>query len=169
MRYPVKLFASAAASVLAITLAVAPGSVAKDPAGSSGAPGVGDPYFPLDGNGGYDVGHYDLGIRYYPSTDWLVGTATIRARATKKLTRFNLDLVGLNVRAIVVDGRRADWSRDGDELTVEPRRGLRRHSRFTTVIERTLRPTRSRLKLDRCCVAFAWIVATPVSVSVAGA
>ena len=25
-----------------------------------GAAGIGDPYFPLEGNGGYDVRHYDL-------------------------------------------------------------------------------------------------------------
>ena len=29
-------------------------------AGVPGAPGIGDPYYPLDGNGGYDVAHYDL-------------------------------------------------------------------------------------------------------------
>jgi hypothetical protein len=44
------------------------------------APGIGDPYFPLDGNGGYDVRHYDLDVRYEPSTDVLSGVATIRAR-----------------------------------------------------------------------------------------
>ncbi|MCU1519161.1 MAG: metallopeptidase, partial [Pseudarthrobacter sp.] len=27
-----------------------------------GAPGLGDPYFPLDGNGGYDVDHYELDL-----------------------------------------------------------------------------------------------------------
>ena len=36
-----------------------------------GAPGIGDPYFPLDGNGGYDVKHYRLDIAYNPSTDVL--------------------------------------------------------------------------------------------------
>ena len=44
-----------------------------------GAPGIGDPYFPLDGNGGYDVAHYDLDIAYEPSTDVLRGIAKIRA------------------------------------------------------------------------------------------
>ena len=33
---------------------------------SPGAPGIGDPYFPLDGNGGYDVSHYDLNFEYDP-------------------------------------------------------------------------------------------------------
>ena len=36
-----------------------------------GAPGIGDPYFPLDGNGGYDVKHYVLDVAYDPATDVL--------------------------------------------------------------------------------------------------
>lgn len=33
-----------------------------------GAPGIGDPYFPTDGNGGYDVTHYDLiTVDYQPN------------------------------------------------------------------------------------------------------
>ena len=42
-----------------------------------GSPGLGDPYFPFDGNGGYDVKHYDLAIAYDPPTDVLRGVATI--------------------------------------------------------------------------------------------
>ena len=99
-----------------------------------GAPGIGDPYFPLDGNGGYDVRHYDLDVAYDPPSDRLKGVATIRARATQNLSRFNLDLVGLTVRSITVEGRRATWTRDGGELTVRPRKGLRKHKRFTTVV-----------------------------------
>lgn len=97
-----------------------------------GAAGIGDPYFPLDGNGGYDVKHYLLNVRYNPATDVLRGIATIRARATQNLSRFNLDLVGLTVRSIKVNGRRARWTRDGGELTVRPRGGLRDGRVFVT-------------------------------------
>ena len=69
-----------------------------------GAPGVGDPYYPLDGNGGYDVKHYDLDLSYDPETDELSGTATIDARATQDLSAFNLDFVGLTVDSVEVDG-----------------------------------------------------------------
>ena len=100
----------------------------------AGAPGLNDLYFPFDGNGGYDAKHYDLDLAYNPSTDVLRGVATIRARATQNLSSFNLDLQGLTVRSIRVNGRRATWSRAGDELTVTPRRGLRKHTRFTTVV-----------------------------------
>ena len=92
------------------------------------------PYYPLDGNGGYDVRHYDLDLRYDPATDVLGGTATITARATQNLSAFDLDLVGMRVRSIRVDGRAASWSRSGQELTVTPRHGLARGSRFVVQV-----------------------------------
>ena len=47
-----------------------------------GASGLGDPYFPADGNGGYDVEHYLLEVRYDPATDTLNGVATITTNGT---------------------------------------------------------------------------------------
>jgi aminopeptidase N len=99
-----------------------------------GAPGVGDDYFPLYGNGGYDVKHYLLKVSYDPATDRLVGVATISARATQNLSSFNLDFVGLTVRSIKVNGRSASWSRTDHELTVTPRHGLRKGRKFTVVV-----------------------------------
>jgi len=100
-----------------------------------GAPGVGDPYFPRDGNGGYDVRRYLLDLRYAPSTGLLSGVATIRAHATQDLSRFNLDLDGLQVGSVRVNGRRAAWSRHAGELTVDPRGpGLRQGRPFRTVV-----------------------------------
>jgi hypothetical protein len=99
-----------------------------------GAPGIGDPYFPLAGNGGYDVGHYTLNLAYDPPTQQLDGVATIRATATENLSSFNLDLVGLDVHAITVDGKDAAWSRDAGELTVTPKRGLSSGHVFTVVV-----------------------------------
>ena len=101
---------------------------------SPGAAGIGDPYFPLDGNGGYDVSHYDLNFEYDPETDVLRGLERIDAKAKQNLSSFNLDLVGLNVRAVFVDGDQARWRRDGDELTITPRNGLRSGRGFSTVI-----------------------------------
>jgi hypothetical protein len=123
-------------SAVAMCLVASPGAAVagNDPRFEPGAPGVGDPYFPLDGNGGYDVQHYLLDVKYTPQTDVLVGTATITARATQNLSRFNLDFEGLTVRSITVDGRSATWSRSGGELTVKPRNGLRKGSKFTTVV-----------------------------------
>ena len=47
---------------------------------------------------------------------------------------FNLDFVGLTVESIKVDGRAADWSRDGGELTVIPHSGIPKGDSFTTVV-----------------------------------
>ncbi len=116
--------------VVLFVLALLPASASARTWFAPGAPGIGDPYFPLDGNGGYDVSHYDLALRYDPASDRLSGLATISARATQNLSRFNLDLTGLTVRSIVVDRRWASFSRDGQELTVRPRKGIRRGERF---------------------------------------
>ncbi|WUH96266.1 M1 family metallopeptidase [Spirillospora sp. NBC_00431] len=100
-----------------------------------GAPGMGDPYFPDLGNGGYDVGHYNLKTAYDPETDHLTGTTTITATATQNLSRFNLDLYKLNVRSVRVNGREASFDRTGrHELEITPRKGLRKHRTFTVVV-----------------------------------
>src|SRR3569623_534462 len=106
-----------------VVLAGAPADAAS-PSGTPGAPGAGDPYYPLDGNGGYDVQHYDLAIKYAPATDALAGVVRIQTRVTQLLSAFILDLDGLTIRSITVDGRPAAWSRAGTELTVTPRRTL---------------------------------------------
>ncbi|MEU8821693.1 M1 family aminopeptidase [Actinoplanes sp. NPDC048796] len=125
-------FALVVAAVLALLLYGAPAQA--QPTFRPGAPGIGDPYFPLAGNGGYDVRHYGLDLRYTPGDDRLAGTADITARATQDLSRFNLDFHGLSVRSVTVDGRPARWTRGGDELTVTPARGLRAGRAFTAVV-----------------------------------
>jgi aminopeptidase N len=122
---------SIALALAAVLLTGAP-AAAGPGAYRPGAPGVGDPYFPTYGNGGYDVQHYDLGIRYQPATDELTGRALIVARATQHLSSFNLDLDGLTVDAVRVNGRATTWSRGGQELTVASR--LAKGQRFTVEV-----------------------------------
>jgi hypothetical protein len=121
-------------TALALGVTPALASSAAGPTGSPGAPGAGDPYFPRAGNGGYDVKHYGLKLRYRPGSDSLRGRAAIHAQAEKNLSRFNLDLRGMRVLGVRVDGRRATWSRRGGELRVTPARVLRKGHRFTAVI-----------------------------------
>ncbi|MDA3039186.1 MAG: M1 family metallopeptidase [Actinomycetota bacterium] len=80
---------------------------------------AGDPLFPGLGNSGYDVEHYELHLDTRGSG--LTATATLTLTALAPLERFNLDLVGLTVDAITVDGNAAaDFSRSGRELVVQP-------------------------------------------------
>lgn len=101
---------------------------------AAGAPGVGDPYYPTYGNGGYDVQHYDLDLRYAPGPNHLRATATIEADATQDLSCFNLDLVGLDVHAITVDGRAATFSRSSHELKIAPATPLGSGDAFTVEV-----------------------------------
>jgi aminopeptidase N len=99
-----------------------------------GASGIGDPYFPTYGNGGYDVASYDLNLRYSPKTGDLTGTATIAATATSDLSRFNLDFAHLTASAVTVDGQPAEAAQDGNELVVSPRTGVVHGRPFTVVV-----------------------------------
>ncbi|MFI5685095.1 M1 family metallopeptidase [Streptomyces sp. NPDC051636] len=102
-------------------------------AGTTGSSGAGDPYFPLAGNGGYHVRHYGLTLRH-TSAAQLQGKAVLSARATQRLTRFDLDFKGLKVTRLTVDGTTAEFSRNGQELVVTPRHALRKGQDFKVTV-----------------------------------
>ncbi|MET8994431.1 M1 family metallopeptidase [Amycolatopsis sp. NPDC004169] len=100
-----------------------------------GSDGAGDSYYPQDGNGGYDVADYNLKVGYDPASHQLTGNQTISAQATQSLSSFDLDLHGLTVDSVKVDGRDAKFSRTGDhELVITPSRALWRGQRFQVKI-----------------------------------
>jgi aminopeptidase N len=120
---------------LALTLVVGLTACGGDDVhGKPGAAGVGDPYFPKMGNGGYDVTHYGLTLAYDPRGKRLTGTAEITARALQDLSAFRLDLLGLHVSDVTVEGRSAGWSRAGQELTVRPHGDLDKGKTFRTTV-----------------------------------
>ena len=126
------------AVLLALGLAPAAASGAAPAAAKArpapGATGGGDPYFPRQGNGGYDVSSYRLAVGYTPQTKRLTGTAVISARATQSLSRFSLDLRrNLTVTSVRVDGRAARFAQPAalvQELVITPRHALRDRHRF---------------------------------------
>ena len=136
-----------ALSIVAVGLAaaVAPAAAEAGTPRCAGAAGAGDPYYPTYGNGGYNVHHYDLNLNYDPETDVLGGRARIEAKAKQRLCRLNLDLVGLEVSAIDVDGKAAAWARSGQELTITPRRAIGDRARFTVTVRYAGVPEEYRL------------------------
>ena len=142
----------AVGSVGAITGTVHAAPEADGSRYTAGAPGSGDPYFPYAGNGGYDVLHYNLALRYSPPADpavlqgHLSGSATITLRATQDLESLNFDLRGLRVTSVRVDGKdvrhstangsSSGWAQIQDdanriwELTIglRPRQSRREHN-----------------------------------------
>ena len=108
------LVAGAVGLGVLMTPAVSTAAPGDGPRYTAGASGASDPYFPFAGNGGYDVQHYDLDITYAPPapapaplSGEFEGVATIELRATQDLDRFNLDLRGMDVHRVMVNGRRA--------------------------------------------------------------
>lgn len=99
-----------------------------------GSPGVGDPFFPQAGNGGYDVRDYHITLAWDPTSATLVASAHITAVATQDLTQFDMDLRGFDVTSVRVDQRWAQSSRDGQELIIQPSRKVRAGSNFVVDI-----------------------------------
>ncbi|MEU8588903.1 M1 family metallopeptidase [Streptomyces sp. NPDC048664] len=125
----------AVAAAVPVALAAVLAATTPASAGTVGAAGAGDPYFPLQGNGGYDVRHYDLRLGYDTSTGRLTARAVLSALATRRLGRFDLDLSGLKVTGVSVDHAKASFRRRGQELVVTPRHALHAGRRFQVTVD----------------------------------
>src|SRR4051812_25854309 len=106
------------AALCGLGLLLAPASARAFDRPSPGAPGPGARLSPTLGNGGYDVRHYDLDLRYATAapTQGLDGTVTILAVATQSLSRVDLDFAGDSVGSVAVNGLSAVFRRDGEDL-----------------------------------------------------
>ena len=106
-----------AAALTATSLASAPSAYAgaTDP---HGTPGIGDPYFPMDGNGGIDVLSYDIHDRYRFGERRLSGWTALRLTATEALSGFDLDFL-LPVSRVEVGGSRVPFDQGHHELAVD--------------------------------------------------
>jgi aminopeptidase N len=125
--------AVSAVSIAVLLAVAAPPATAA--AFTPGSPGAGDPFFPLAGNGGYDVRHYSLRLDYEPQNNALDARAVISARTTQDLSRFDLDLRGLHVGGVTVDGDPAAFTRDGQELEITPAAGIRKNRDFEVTVD----------------------------------
>lgn len=114
------------ATLTAVTAAAA--------APSPGAAGLGDPFFPEAGNGGYDVHQYSLDLRYLPDSNRLSGRATIFATATQDLSRFDLDYRGPAIEELTVGVAPATYSRQGQELVITPSAPIQQGLGFSVTV-----------------------------------
>jgi aminopeptidase N len=81
---------------------------------------LGDSYFPLLGNEGYDALHYDLDITPDFDAETLDATVKIEMQATQNLTEFNLDFWGYTITDLTIDGQSVKYGRDDGELMIIP-------------------------------------------------
>ncbi len=100
-----------------------------------GADGVGDRLYPQLGNGGYDVEHYDISLRFRPEENHISARTVIEATATEDLSRFNLDLHGLTVERVTVDDAAAGFERADSELIITPATSLAAGASFAVAVD----------------------------------
>jgi aminopeptidase N len=144
--------------VLSALVVVAPTAAAArpHPAPTPGSPGLGDRLFPLAGNGGYDVRHYSLNLRYKTAdpAQSIDGDVTIIARATQSLSRLDLDWGGGSIGQVAVSHKAARWSREGDELVVTPYKPIKRGHRFTVEVSHFVATPKAPDPNDAASIAF---------------
>lgn len=148
--------AAAVTVTAALTGTVSQAAPSSSGTPSPGAPGLGDPMFPLDGNGGYRVDRYTLDFDWQAPKTPFEATATIKATATQSLSRFNLDFGGNTLHGVKVDGSTARTSRAGDELTVTPKSPIAKGRTFTAKVTYTADPTQTRHR-DDAIEDYGWI------------
>ena len=142
-----------ASAALLATVVVAPVLITQAASGEESAPagssGVGDAYWPLDGNGGIDVASYRIKNRYDLRTQRLEGRTVLELTATGELRSFNLDFL-LPVTKVSVDGRAARHSRpDRHELRITPDATLAAGSTHRVVVTYAGRPDEQKYAGDR--------------------
>lgn len=111
------------------------GSTSAVLVGRPGAAGIGDALFPDLGNGGYDVGEYELVIDVDTVSGEVTAAATIHATALMDLSSFNLDLAGLEVTGASVDGSPASFRHQGAELTIDTVPSITAGRAFSTEVQ----------------------------------
>jgi aminopeptidase N len=95
-----------------------------------------DPYTPHSGDRRWSALHYDLRLEYRVATNRLDATAAVTARATEELDRVVLDLHGLTVDRVDVDGTRAKKTATAThKLTVTPAASIAAGTEFTVHVQ----------------------------------
>src|SRR4051794_3358977 len=92
-----------------------------------------DAFFPAFGNDGYDVQNYALTFDV-DAAHRITARAVLTVRATAKLSSFALDLSGLEVDEVRVDGTPARFSRTAGKLQVQPATTIRNGATFEVAV-----------------------------------
>jgi aminopeptidase N len=118
-------------------------AVSRAAPATPGSDGIGDAYFPLDGNGGINVLAYDVHDRYAFATGQLSGFTRLTVRAAKHLSSFNLDFL-LPVdpaSGVKVDGVAANATRPvRHELHITPATAIPAGRTFRVRVDYAGRP-----------------------------
>lgn len=122
-------------SLLIISLALALSATASAAATTSN-----EPFFPRAGDPGIDVYSYKAVLSYKPGKGRLRVAERIEAYATEQLSRFSLDLYGLHVRSVKVNGVPASFGRGRGKLRIRAPKPIEAGRGFAVTIRYDGRP-----------------------------
>ncbi|UDY24292.1 M1 family metallopeptidase [Nocardioides sp. Kera G14] len=94
-----------------------------------------DPYLPGHGDRSWSARHYDLSLDYTVDENRLRGEARITGVALSDTSRIVVDLAGLAVAKLTMDGKQPKWAARGDRLVITPRSPLTEGAEFTLVLK----------------------------------
>jgi aminopeptidase N len=89
-----------------------------------------DPFFPEFGNNGIDVRNYAIDLDVDPVRNELDGRAVLTVRALNRLSSFTLDLRGLDVASVRLDGITAGFEQSDGKLRIRPRTPVQKNAVF---------------------------------------
>ena len=106
-----------------------------------------DDYVPGHGDASYDVEHYDLTLGYRLVSNRLDGEATLRCRTREEVSRLELDLHGLNVGKVLVDGHPTKHTHRAGRVAIALGRSLPPETELEITVRYsgTPKPIRSRV------------------------
>lgn len=121
-------------TALVLASSLVPASADGAPRPVVGAAGIGDDYFPEDGNGGIDVQSYAIHDAYRFRDGRLSGHTVVRITPRETVSSFDLDFL-LPVSSVKLSTGPAKFSRpDAHELRISPARPLERGRTFTATV-----------------------------------
>lgn len=100
-----------------------------------------DEFFPAFGNTGYDVGNYDIALDVDSVKNTLSAVTRINLVAERTLGVFSLDLAGLTVSSVKVDGLPAKFVQARDKLIVTAPYTIKKGRAATVVVAYAGTPT----------------------------
>jgi aminopeptidase N len=121
-----RLSATLAAGALGVGLLAAPmGTAVAKPAAptQTTTSSKQDSLFPEVGSSRYDVKHYGINLTYRTSGE-IEAKTTLAAKTRKPLRSFSLDLEGLTVDKVLLNGHKAAFSRRDNKLIIKPSKAL---------------------------------------------
>jgi aminopeptidase N len=113
-------------------LSIGPSALAAGPAP--------EPFFPRAGDPAIDVYNYKAVLSYKPRSGSIRVAERVSAYASRRLRRFSLDLYGLHVRSVRVNGTVARFSRGRGKLRIRVAEPVEAGRAFVAVIRYDGRP-----------------------------